>query len=64
MFYEALQDLRALQLLEVLAGGRDRVLEIIEEGLDRPLTFSEYPRGSEWLLAKRERINREIAELI
>ncbi|MFE5318265.1 DUF4091 domain-containing protein [Paenibacillus sp. NPDC056579] len=60
---EALQDLRALELLEQQIG-RERTLEVLEEGLAHPLTFSEYPREMEWLLNKREQINRMIESLL
>ncbi|PAV31148.1 hypothetical protein CIL05_00360 [Virgibacillus profundi] len=62
VFYEALQDLRALQLLEKLAG-REQVLEIIESSLAQSLTFTEYPHDSRWLLIIREKINKKITEL-
>jgi hypothetical protein len=62
VFYEALQDLRALRLLEELIG-REAVLEMLEEGLETPITFSQYPKESGWLLAKRDQINRKISEL-
>lgn len=61
VFNEALQDLRALELLESYIG-RDRVVALLDEGLDKPITFSEYPHDQEWLLAKREQINKLIAE--
>ncbi|MBD2867004.1 glycoside hydrolase domain-containing protein [Paenibacillus arenilitoris] len=61
VFREALQDLRALRLLEDRIG-RENTLELLEEGLRQPLTFSEYPRDPEWLLSKRETINRKINE--
>jgi hypothetical protein len=61
VFYESLQDLRALELLESKMG-RDRVLALLEDGLDKPITFSEYPTDPAWLLEKRELINRKIAE--
>jgi hypothetical protein len=35
----------------------------LEEGLERPLTFREYPRDAGWLLEKRRIINRKLAEL-
>lgn len=57
---EALQDLRALKLLERLAG-REEALRTIEEGLEAPLTFRSYPREASWLLAARERVNAAIA---
>ncbi|NQX66196.1 DUF4091 domain-containing protein [Paenibacillus alba] len=56
---EALQDLRALQLLESLIG-RERVINGLEEGLDDPITFKCYPREADWLLAKRAWINQTI----
>ncbi|NYE03500.1 hypothetical protein F4694_000219 [Bacillus niacini] len=58
---EALQDLRALQLLESLVG-REQVLALLEEGLDQELTFDQYPRNYEWYLLKREQINNKIKE--
>lgn len=60
---EALQDLRALRLLEALAG-REETMRLLEEGLATPLTFREYPREARWLLGRRERINREIAAAV
>ncbi|MBD2866220.1 DUF4091 domain-containing protein [Paenibacillus oceani] len=59
VFREALQDLRALELLESLVG-RERTMELLEEGAGAPITFEEYPRDAAWLLACRERINEEI----
>jgi hypothetical protein len=61
VFFEALQDLRALTLLEG-KNGRKAVLQLLEEGLDSPITFSEYPKNAEWLLQKREQINRLLHE--
>ncbi|WP_409294104.1 DUF4091 domain-containing protein [Peribacillus sp. SCS-26] len=60
VFFDALQDLRALQLLGGLIG-RDEVIEMLESGLDEPITFTQYPQGPEWLLGMREKINRRIA---
>ena len=57
---EAMNDLRALQLLERLRG-REFVLALIEDGLTTPLTFDRYPTDAAWLLRLRERVNREIA---
>lgn len=57
---EAMQDLRALQLLERLAG-RPFVMELVEGDLARPLTFRDYPRSDAYLLGLRRRVNREIA---
>ncbi len=55
-FYEALQDMRALQLLgEKL--GRDAVVSLIDEDCDVPMTFASYPHSQEYLLSLRERVN-------
>ena len=56
---EAMNDLRAFQLLESLRG-RDFVLALIEEGLEQPISFDRYPTGDAYLLRLRERVNREI----
>lgn len=59
VFREALQDLRALTLLESLVG-REKTLELMEQGAEAPITFDVYPRDAAWLLACRERINEAI----
>ncbi|MBQ8552126.1 MAG: DUF4091 domain-containing protein [Clostridia bacterium] len=59
-FYEALQDLRALRLLETKIG-HDAVVALIEEDCAEPMTFRSYPRSQEYLLSLRERINAAIA---
>ncbi len=56
VFHDALQDLRALNRLEEKIG-REKVIELLEEGLEEPISFSVYPRDAEWLLDKREQIN-------
>ncbi len=59
VFLDAFQDLRALRLLESKKG-RKYVLNLIEKGLDVPLSFRTYPHESQWLLNLREEINNEI----
>lgn len=61
VFREALQDMRALQLLESLSGEKE-VVGLLEEGLDTPITFSAYPKSDEWLFLKREEINHKIRQ--
>jgi hypothetical protein len=56
---EALQDLRALQLLESVVG-REQVLALLQDGLDYEITFEQYPQDQEWYLYKREQINEII----
>ena len=59
VFREAMQDLRALGMLEEKIG-RPAVEALIREGLDRPVTFHCYPRSAQWLLELRERVNRAL----
>ena len=56
---EAMQDLRALQYLEALAG-REEAMRVLEEGLEAPIEFDRYPRDSAWLLKLRQRVNAAI----
>lgn len=63
VFREALQDMRALELLESLAG-RERTLSLLEEGLEEPIRFDRFPQSAEWLLRCRGRINAAIADMI
>lgn len=61
VFREALQDLRALRLLEEKTG-RDAVIKLLEGGLGYELKMTQYPREISWLLNMRERINLKLAE--
>lgn len=61
MLTEALQDLRALELLE-RSTSRDAVIALLEDGLAQELSFEAYPREVEWYIRKREEINRLIGE--
>ena len=56
VFYEGIQDLQALKLLENKIG-REKVLEILGD-----ITFKEYPRNSQWLLETREKINSQFRQ--
>ena len=62
VFYDGLQDMLALQLLESLIG-KEKTLAILEEGI-APITFSEYPHSDDWQLQMRERINEAIRQSI
>ncbi len=61
VFLEAMQDLRALKLLEKLTS-RKHVLTLIEKDLDTPLSFNNYPHEKHWLLNLRKTVNANIAE--
>lgn len=60
---EGLQDLRALQLLESMIG-KERVLQLLQNDVSEPLSFRHYPHSTDWLLQKREQINREISRCL
>jgi hypothetical protein len=57
VFNEALQDMRALKLLESLT---DR--ETVQELLEEIVGFKVYPRRSDYILRLRETVNRMIKE--
>lgn len=61
---EAMADLRALQALEAKLG-REKVLALIDDGLETPLTFDVFPRrpqDRDYLLRLRARVNRLLCE--
>jgi hypothetical protein len=59
---DALLDLRALRMLESLAGREFTTGLILETaGMDR-LTFADYPRNTEFLLSLREKVAAAIDE--
>ena len=58
LFREALQDLRALRLLQRVAGGSPRAQEFLR--LPRIKSMSSYPRDAAWIRSARSRVNREI----
>jgi hypothetical protein len=63
VFHEALQDLRAFKLLESLYN-KDFVIKVIEDGLDEPITFNEYPKNDDYLFSLREKVNKLIKDKI
>lgn len=63
VFSDALSDMRAMELLASKIG-KDAVISLIENEAGEEITFDEYPRSSEYILRRREAINRKIKELI
>ncbi len=63
VFYDALQDMAALNSLEKITS-KETCINIIEENKKFNLTFSDYPHSDEWLLNTREKINFAIKENI
>lgn len=60
---QALQDIRALSLLESLTD-KDFVMKLIESDLEMGISFFEYPKEEEYLFVLREKVNAEIAKRI
>ncbi len=63
VFYDALQDMAALNTLEKLTD-KKTCLSIIEEQGKHSISFREYPHDEKWLLDTREKVNRLIKEKI
>ncbi len=63
VFYDSFQDLRALKLLESKIG-YDETVKLIENRTGEPLSFTNYERGIEAMLSKREAVNKAIEENI
>ena len=59
-FQQALQDLRALQGLEKKIG-REEVLALVSQGLNKPLSLTSYPGDERWLLSLRGKVNERLA---
>lgn len=59
VFFDALQDMAALNTLEKLTD-KKTCLSIIEENGKHCITFREYPHDDKWLLETREAVNNAI----
>lgn len=59
VFYDALQDLRALKLCESLYS-REYVMNLLEGELDYEITFKKYPLEADYLLNLRSKVNAAI----
>lgn len=58
VFFDGLQDMRALLLLESFIG-KEKTLEIVEKGIE-PIRFNKFPYTRDFVLGLRELINAEI----
>ena len=63
VFYDGLQDVRALKLLEQYAG-KEYVVQLMEEMAGMEIRFDKYPHDKNFLLTLRERINSEIKKYV
>lgn len=61
VFHDALQDVRALELLESYIG-RKKVVEMIEKEAGMEISFKQYPHNSQFLLNLRSKVNEAIKE--
>lgn len=59
VFYDAIQDLGALKLLESFIG-KEKVVALIEKEARMEIKFDKYPHDKNFLLRFREKINEEI----
>ena len=59
VFYEGLQDMRALDLLAEKIG-REKVCELIDEVAGVKVTFRDYPMNAEFILNLRKEVNELI----
>lgn len=60
VFYDSLQDERALRLLEAIAG-REAAMQVLQQAYDG-YSFRSYPATAEGFLSLREQINNAIAD--
>lgn len=60
---QGIDDMRALEALEALAG-REAVEELIYEGQKRPFTFTSYPKEASYLYELRRKIGEKMKELL
>lgn len=62
VFSHCMQDLRAMEWLASLTS-REYVVALLEAELPQPITFHQYPRCQQTLLALRHKINQEIIRI-
>ena len=61
MFYEALQDVKAMKLCESLCG-KDAVVKIIDRTIGENVTFDTSAKNAKEILSLRENINKLIKQ--
>lgn len=63
VFFDALQDIRAMELLKEYKG-KDYVVDLMEKLAGEEITFKQYPKSAEFILEFRQKLNEEIKENI
>lgn len=61
--FDALQDIRAMKLLESYIGHEETV-KLIEECAGDEIGFNSYPKNSDFLIEMREKLNKKIEEVV
>lgn len=62
LFYDALQDRLAMELLADKIG-REKLVQIADDLAGEPITFRNYPHGADFILNLRSLVNEKIREL-
>ena len=60
---DAMQDLRAFELLADLKG-REYAINLIDDGLEKGITFSEYPHDAFYLVYLRRKVDKAIMDCL
>lgn len=63
VFYDALQDLRALKKLESFIG-HEKTVEFVQSFFEMEITFKKYPKSADALLKFRDELNKKIDSFI
>ena len=63
VFKHSREDIRAMELLESLTS-KKHVMSLVNEGIDYEMSFKKYPKGEDYILTLREKINAEIKKRI
>ncbi|MBQ8003547.1 MAG: DUF4091 domain-containing protein, partial [Oscillospiraceae bacterium] len=63
VFSDALSDMRAMELLASKIG-REKVVELLESEAGMSIEFDTYPKSAEYILRRRELINKKLSELL
>lgn len=63
VFFQALQDIRRMELLESYTS-HEYVVSLLEHDLNAPITFKCYPHDTWWFLNKQEEIHRQLIKYL
>ncbi|MBE6910919.1 MAG: DUF4091 domain-containing protein [Ruminococcaceae bacterium] len=63
VFHEALQDIRAMELLASKIG-REAVVKLFENEANMSVEFDKYPKSADYILRRRQAINEKLKEFV